>query len=97
MTNAKNRVSRLVLVAVVALVSVGCGGANMAYRDGAGGLVELQGAYMPAMGEARVKMAEHCGGRFDYEERGETVAFRCKQPRGLVVAHNERTRALAAR
>lgn len=85
---ARNGVSGLLVAGVVALVSAGCGGANMAYRDGLGGVVELEGAYMPAMSDARLAMAEACGGRFDYEEQGDRVAFRCAEPRSLVLAQN---------
>lgn len=52
--------------------------ANLVRKDALGGRVQLQGAYMPAMGDARMLMAEHCHGRFEYEELGEAVEFRCK-------------------
>jgi hypothetical protein len=39
--------------------------------------VQLQGAYMPAMSEARMLMVEHCAGRFETIEHGDMVDFRC--------------------
>jgi hypothetical protein len=53
-------------------------GASLVRKDAVGGRVQLQGAYMPAMGDARMLMVEHCQGRFEYEEHGDAVEFRCK-------------------
>ena len=59
--------------------SVACSsGASLVRKDELGGRVQLQGAYMPAMGDARLLMTEHCRGRFAYEERGVAVEFRCE-------------------
>jgi hypothetical protein len=44
-----------------------------------GGVVGLQGPYMPAMSEARMLMADHCSGRFHAIEQGATVEFRCNE------------------
>lgn len=52
--------------------------ASLVRKDTIGGQVQLQGAYMPAMSDARMLMVEHCGGRFEYLELGEKVEFRCK-------------------
>jgi hypothetical protein len=52
--------------------------ATLARRDTLGGRVALQGAYMPAMADARMVMVEHCQGRYEYIELGHTVEFRCK-------------------
>lgn len=63
----------------VSLTLVGCSSsAQLVHKDTVGGRVALQGAFMPAMGEARVLMAEHCAGRFDAIERGDSVVFRCR-------------------
>jgi hypothetical protein len=51
--------------------------ASLVRKDALGGRVQLQGAYMPAMGDARMLMVEHCHGRFEYEELGHAVEFRC--------------------
>jgi hypothetical protein len=46
--------------------------------DSAGGTVALHGPYMPAMGDARMLMVEHCRGRYDAVEQGDQVSFRCR-------------------
>jgi hypothetical protein len=73
--------------------SVACNsGASIVRKDAFGGRVQLQGAYMPAMGDARMLMVEHCQGRFDYEERGDSVDFRCRKPVSVsegLVAQND--------
>ena len=63
--------------------------ANLVRKDALGGRVQLDGAYMPAMADARTLMVEHCGGRFDYLELGEAVEFRCR--------HGEEATTLALR
>jgi hypothetical protein len=66
---------------IVAGALVACNStATLVRKDALGGRVQLQGAYMPAMGDARMLMLEHCDGRFEYEERGDAVDFRCKTP-----------------
>jgi hypothetical protein len=56
-------------------------GATLARKDSSGGRVQLDGAYMRAMGDARVLMVEHCRGRVDTVELGESIEFRCRVPR----------------
>ena len=76
------------LVLILSTISVGCGTASMVRPDARGGRIELDGAYMPAMSEARVLMAEHCGGRFEVEEQrtGGAVEFVCRREIGAVAA-----------
>jgi hypothetical protein len=57
-----------------------CGGANFVRKDRVDGRVELQGAYMPAMADARLLMVEHCQGRFTALERKDHVDFECRLP-----------------
>ena len=52
--------------------------ASLIRRDQIGGRVQLHGAYMPAMADARMLMVERCRGRFDSVELGDAVEFRCK-------------------
>jgi hypothetical protein len=53
--------------------------ASLVRKDsGIGGRVQLAGAYMPAMADARMLMVEACQGRFEFVEVGEAVEFRCK-------------------
>jgi hypothetical protein len=56
--------------------------ANLVRKDPRGGRVELEGAYVPAMSDARMLMVEHCGGRFEYVELGEKLELRCKSHGG---------------
>ena len=64
------------------LTLAGCSSsAQLVRKDAVGGRVALQGAFMPAMGEARLLMAEHCGGRFDAAEQPDAVEFRCRNAR----------------
>lgn len=51
--------------------------ASLVRQESLGGRVQLQGAYMPAMSEARMLMVEHCAGHFETIEHGDTVDFRC--------------------
>ena len=51
--------------------------ASLVRKDAGGGRVAIAGAYMPAMGEARALMFEHCHGRFHAEELGDSLEFRC--------------------
>ena len=39
--------------------------ASLVRKDTLGGRVQLAGAYMPAMADARMLMVEHCNGRYD--------------------------------
>ena len=53
--------------------------ASLVRKDmGIGGRVQLAGAYMPAMSDARRVMLDVCQGRFEVVEVGEAVEFRCK-------------------
>ena len=67
---------------VLALFSIALGacssGASLVRKDALGGRVRLEGAYMPAMSEARMVMLEHCRGRFGYRELNGEVVFRCQ-------------------
>jgi len=76
--------NKIIAIAIVLTTThlIGCAGgtAQLVQRHADGGRVKLTGAYMPAMGEARMVMLEHCEGRFDYLEQGETVAFECRVP-----------------
>jgi hypothetical protein len=67
----------------VTLTLVGCSGsAQLVRTETGGGRAALQGAFMPAMGEARLLMATHCHGRFEATEQGRTVEFRCQAQPG---------------
>ena len=68
----------LIMTGLLLSLSARSSTANLVRKDALGGRVRLAGAYMPAMAEARTLMVEHCGGRFDYLERGEAVEFRCQ-------------------
>lgn len=56
-------------------------GASLVRKDSSGGRVVLEGAYMRAMGDARMLMVEHCGGRVDAVELGNSLEFRCRRAR----------------
>lgn len=75
------------LILILSVISAGCGTASMVRPDARGGRLELDGAYMPAMSEARLLMAEHCGGRFiaDEHEDGH-VEFTCRAGLGEVAS-----------
>jgi membrane-bound inhibitor of C-type lysozyme len=51
------------------------------------------------MADARLLMAEHCRGRFDAEESGRDLEFRCREQRAdvaqIVRAHDPLTSAVA--
>jgi hypothetical protein len=51
--------------------------ASLARRDTMGGRVQLAGAYMPAMADARLLMVDACQGRYEFMEVGGAVEFRC--------------------
>jgi hypothetical protein len=71
----------LVLAALLLTSLSACSAsATLVRKDQTGGTVQLEGAYMSAMGDARVMMAEHCGGRVDTVELGGSVEFRCRRP-----------------
>ena len=55
-------------------------GASIVHADQLGGRVQLTGAYMPAMADARALIAKHCGDRFEFVQSSETVDFRCTAP-----------------
>lgn len=76
------------LVLILSTISVGCGTASMVRPDARGGRIELDGAYMQSMSEARVLMAEHCGGRFDAHEdaTGQSVEFTCRRGIGQIAS-----------
>ena len=70
----------LLIAALSILALSACSSSAMLVRkDQAGGRIALQGAYMPAMGDARMLMVEHCGGRFEAHELGDSVEFRCQR------------------
>ena len=52
--------------------------ASLVRKDTVGGRVQLAGAYMQAMADARMLMVEHCNGRYEYVELGHAVEFHCK-------------------
>ena len=66
--------------ALCALLFAGCGSATLARKDAGGGRILLQGSSMTAMADARVLMAEHCGGRSDVVQAGDSVEFLCHAP-----------------
>jgi len=89
------------LIAAFALLGLsGCGtSAALVRKDGTGGRIELRGAYMPAMFEARELMVDHCYGRYDMLELGEALEFRCRrahaaepQANGLAIRETARLR-----
>jgi hypothetical protein len=68
------------LLALLALFASACGGsANLVHAAPRAGQIALHGAYMPAMGEARMLMLEHCQGRFRAVERGHQLDFVCRE------------------
>ena len=67
-------------------VSACSSGASFVRKDAIGGRVHLEGAYMPAMADARTLMVEHCDGRFEATELGDAVEFRCRAPVGVQLA-----------
>jgi hypothetical protein len=69
----------LATAAFVLLVLSGCSSsASLVRKDAIGGRVAIEGAYMPAMADARLLMVEHCQGRFEAVEVGDAVEFRCR-------------------
>ncbi|MFI5307469.1 MAG: hypothetical protein ACHQ53_08965, partial [Polyangiales bacterium] len=70
----KNLTTTLFLMLTLSACS---SGAQLVRKDAAGGRVALQGAYMPAMADARMLMTEHCDGRYAMTERDGAVEFRC--------------------
>jgi hypothetical protein len=72
------RITFATLIALATL-TVGCAGnASIVRKDSVGGRVELRGAYMPSMANARLMMVEHCQGPVDAIERGKSLEFRCR-------------------
>jgi hypothetical protein len=53
--------------------------ATLVRKDPTGGRVDLRGPYMPAMADARLLMVDHCHGRYDAVELGDSVDFRCRK------------------
>ncbi len=51
--------------------------ATLVRTDARGGHVALQGAYVPAMSDARMLMVEHCQGRFTAIEHADQIEFQC--------------------
>ena len=78
----------MMMTATIAIgSSVACSSsARLVKQDARGGRVQLQGAYMPAMADARMLMVEHCDGRYQATELGDTVEFRCATPAGAELA-----------
>lgn len=64
---------------IVLIIALGgcASGAKLEGVSRHGGNARLHGAYMPAVGAARVLMAEHCAGRFVMQEQGDVLLFRC--------------------
>jgi serine/threonine protein kinase len=71
------------------------GGASLVRKDAISGRVRLDGAYMPAMADARLLMVEHCNGRYAALESGNTLDFRCQAPAPRPTTHG--TELAAAR
>ena len=76
--------SRLSQIAAITacLVATGCGSAHMTRQDAHAGQIQLEGAFMPAMDEARTIAVEYCGGRVQLIEAGEGtrhVSFACAE------------------
>ena len=68
----------LVTAALIVLSLSACSGsAHLVRKDATGGHIALQGPYMPAMGDARMLMAENCQGRYEAVEHGNSVEFNC--------------------
>lgn len=78
--------------ALLALTFCACSSsASIVRKDAIGGRVQLDGAYMPAMSDARMLMVEHCNGRFDAVELGDAVEFHCREVTGTQLATRVRT------
>ena len=52
-------------------------GAQLMRADEHGGQVQLVGAHVPAMADARTLIASQCPGGAEYAEGGRIVEFRC--------------------
>lgn len=75
------------LLVILSVITMGCGTASVVRPDARGGRIELDGAFMPAMSEARLLMAQHCGGRFDTQERPDgSLEFTCRHEIGALAA-----------
>ena len=71
--------NNLTAIVITMLALSACSGsANMIRKDRTGGRVEVAGAYVPAMMNARALMVEHCNGRFQATELDRAVEFRCR-------------------
>ena len=69
---------KTVIISVFVMLSLSaCGSATLVRKDAGGGRVALQGAYMPAMADARQLIVEQCQGRYETMERVDGVEFRC--------------------
>jgi hypothetical protein len=71
-----------IVMTVFVMMSVGSlvacsSSASLVRKDTVCGRVQLAGAYMPAMADARMLMVEHCNGRFEHVELGRAVEFHC--------------------
>lgn len=74
-----SRLSQIAAI-TVCLVATGCGSAHMTLQNAHAGQIQLEGAFMPAMDEARTLAVEHCGGRVHLVEAHEgasQVSFAC--------------------
>jgi len=69
----------LTLSFVVVALSACSSSAALVRRDAVGGRIALQGAYMPAMADARMLMTEHCDGRYQMVELRGAIEFHCGQ------------------
>jgi hypothetical protein len=71
----------LITTALAMLTLCACSsGASLVRKDAISGRIRLDGAYMPAMADARLLMVEHCNGRYAALESGNTLDFRCQAP-----------------
>jgi hypothetical protein len=78
--------TRMFLTTTLALLTLSaCSSATLVRKDRVGGRIVLDGAYMPAAADARLLMAEHCGGRVDIAEIGNALEFRCRGAEGAEV------------
>jgi len=76
MTKTKTITATLITLTLAGALGA-CGSAQLVQGHHSGGKLVLSGGYMPAMGEARMLMLEHCDGRFNYVEEGQGVDFTC--------------------
>ncbi|MCC7535110.1 MAG: hypothetical protein IT379_02785, partial [Deltaproteobacteria bacterium] len=64
------------IVASLLLVLPACGSAQMMRRDVRGGRIELSGAYMESVRDARAMMRDHCHGAYGVRADGSATTLR---------------------